>query len=120
MHEMSIAQSLLDIVRQHVEEDELQRVRELKVRVGEFAGVVPDSLEFCFQAMVAETSLRQCELRIERVPFRIRCNRCLNISPSENGFGICPNCGSVETVILSGKELQVVEIELEDNIPESA
>jgi hydrogenase nickel incorporation protein HypA/HybF len=119
MHEMSIAQSLVEIIRHTVEEDDLERVRELRMKLGECSGVVPDSLEFCFQALVANTSLSHCALHIERIPFQIRCNSCSKVSRNEGGFGLCPLCGSADTKILSGNELQVVEIEIEDKIQES-
>ena len=50
MHELGVAQEILDIVRRYVPDTEAARVRDVRVRVGELAGVVADSLEFCFSA----------------------------------------------------------------------
>jgi hydrogenase nickel incorporation protein HypA/HybF len=68
MHEMGIAESVLDIVRQYVPEPRGQLVRRVTVRVGEFAGVQVESLRFCFEAIVAETPYPAASLAIEWVP----------------------------------------------------
>jgi Zn finger protein HypA/HybF involved in hydrogenase expression len=49
MHELGVAQSILDIVRQYVPEDQERAVRAVKIRIGEMAGIVADSLEFAFR-----------------------------------------------------------------------
>jgi hydrogenase nickel incorporation protein HypA/HybF len=114
MHELSIAQSILDIVRQSVPEKELPDVRIVKLQVGDLAGVVPDSLEFSFTVLTTDTPLRNAKLQIDHVPFVILCNACEKTFTNEVGFVLCPTCGGADTKILSGLELQVVEIELED------
>ena len=68
MHEMGIASSVLDIVRQYVPEARAPLVRRVTVRVGEFAGVQVDSLRFCFEAIVADTAYQAAWLEIERIP----------------------------------------------------
>jgi hydrogenase nickel incorporation protein HypA/HybF len=68
MHEMGIAESVLEIVRQYVPEPNGQLVRRVSVRVGEFAGVQVDSLRFCFEAIVAGTPYQAASLAIEQVP----------------------------------------------------
>lgn len=119
MHEMSIAQSIIEIVRQHVPDAETPRVKSVKVRVGEAAGVVPESLAFCFQAATAETAFENALLQIEHVPFVIECKSCATTSEESMGLPICPACGSSDTKVLSGTELNIVEIELEETVPES-
>ena len=55
MHELGIAQNILEIVQQSVTKEQAPAVRWIRIRVGQLSGVVPDSLEFCFQAIVSET-----------------------------------------------------------------
>lgn len=115
MHELSIAQSILDIVHQSVPKEELQNVRTVRIKVGALSGVVADSLDFCFGAISSETPLSQARLSIEHVPFRVRCQTCEREFVNEIGYVVCPECGGVETTVLSGRELQVTEIELDDH-----
>jgi hydrogenase nickel incorporation protein HypA/HybF len=114
MHELSIAQSIVDIIRQYVPDDQAESVRLVKIRVGPLAGVVPDSLDFCFGAIVADTKLRKARLDIEATRLRSQCTGCDEAFEVEEASFICPRCGSGEIKVVSGTELQVVEIELSD------
>lgn len=116
MHELSIAQSIIEIVEQAVAPSDYPAVNAVRVRVGEISGVVPDSLDFCFSAAVAGSSLSNARLQIEYVPLRMECKSCSNIFASELGNIQCPRCEKTETAVVSGTELQVVEIELADHV----
>jgi len=114
MHELSIAQSIVEIVGQYVPPVEQEHVRKITVRIGAMAGVVPDSLEFCFTAIIHRTPLAQAAMEIEFVPFRVACHSCNSTSETEPGLALCPLCGSVDTEVRSGTELQVVSIDVEE------
>ena len=114
MHELSIAQSIVEIVHQYIPNDERQVVKTVKVKVGELAGVVPESLDFCFKAIVDGTPLQDACLQIDHVPFTLKCTTCTGTFRNEPGIMLCPNCGGSNTSVMTGTELQVVEIELQD------
>jgi hydrogenase nickel incorporation protein HypA/HybF len=117
MHELSLAQNILEIVEQHVPRDQSRSVKSIKLRLGEMSGIVSDSLEFCFSAIVAETPMSNAMLDIERIPFTLACRTCRNSFVSEVGVVLCPECGGCDTDVVSGTELQVVEIELCESEP---
>jgi len=112
MHELSVAQSIIEIIQQHIPETEWARVAAVRLKIGAVAGVVPDSLEFSFQAITAESLLSHARLEIESVPFRIHCNTCDATGENEIGFAVCSTCGSTDTKMLSGSELNITEIEV--------
>jgi len=114
MHELSIAQNIVDIVGQYVAPEEQERVRTVTVRIGAMAGVVPDSLEFCFSAVISHTPLANATMVMEQVPFVVACHVCSQETESEPGIALCPRCGSLDTEIRSGTELQVVSIDIDD------
>lgn len=120
MHELSIAQNIVDIVRQSVSQAELAEVRVVRVKLGRFSGVVADSLDFCFSAIAAETALANAHLEFEHIPFRVKCHQCKKMFENDIGFVVCPECGGGNTAVLSGRELQVSEIELENGKERSA
>jgi hydrogenase nickel incorporation protein HypA/HybF len=68
MHELGLAQSIFDIVRSYVPVDKGPGVREVRIRVGDVANVLVESLEFCFGVTVAGTPYDQAVLKVERVP----------------------------------------------------
>jgi hydrogenase nickel incorporation protein HypA/HybF len=114
MHELSIAENILDLVREHVRPPDHRLVTSVKVRVGALAGIVPDSLEFCFSAITSDTPFSTARLEIEHVPAVMECSTCSDTFASELGIVLCPRCGNGNTRLISGTELQVAEIELLD------
>ncbi len=118
MHELSIAQGIVDIIGQYVPREQFPTVKLVRVRVGDLAGVVPDSLSFCFTAVTAGTPLAASTLEIDHVPYTIRCTACDSESTTEPGFALCPRCGSADTRIIAGTELQVVTIDVDDQTSE--
>ncbi len=117
MHELSIAESVLDIVRQYVPGEKAGAVKSVKMKVGTLAGVVTDSLEFCFNAIIQGTPLQGAALEIERIPLVLECHNCGLSSEHDVGSFLCPGCGSGSVAVKSGQELQVTEIELEEEGP---
>jgi hydrogenase nickel incorporation protein HypA/HybF len=117
MHELSIAQSILDIVHEAVPDPGNRALlRVVKVRVGKLSGVMPEALEFCFDALVAGTPLVGAKLAIEHVPIRLECRDCGVASTVEDLTLACPVCGGGAR-ITAGTELAVAELELAEVVP---
>jgi hydrogenase nickel incorporation protein HypA/HybF len=112
MHELSIAQNIVETVYQNVPLDELNRVRQVVVKAGQFSGVVSDSLKFSFRVIVAQTELESAELEIVEVPFRLKCNSCGRTTANDFGIMICGECSSSNTEIISGNELEIIEVRI--------
>ena len=114
MHELSIAQNILEIVREHLPAGVSCQVKSVRIKVGDGAGIVPDSLDFCFNTIIAETPMQGAVLEIESVPFVVKCNLCGKISTNESGIFLCLFCNKSDVTMVSGNELQVTAIELFD------
>lgn len=119
MHELAIAQNILDIVRQSVPEDKAQSVGRVRLRIGKFSGVIPESLDFCFGVIAGETPMRRARLDIEEVQTVLLCRDCSHRFMMEDPAFICPQCKSTNLEMVSGRELEIVEIELQDDGDES-
>lgn len=117
MHELSIAHGIFDIMAEHVPRSRAADVREVRVRVGEASGVLADSLEFCFEAIVSGTPWARARLDIERVPPMARCWSCDTEFPSGDVLIRCPKCRSEGASLVAGRDLQVVDIELAEERP---
>ncbi|MFA6469729.1 MAG: hydrogenase maturation nickel metallochaperone HypA [Bacteroidota bacterium] len=115
MHELSIAQNIVEIVQQNVPELDWPKVRSVVTIVGEQSGVVPDSLQFSYHAITASTRLEHSELDIEPVPFTIHCIECGVDSLTDQGSVQCPVCGMFATTIIAGTELSVREIKMDES-----
>ena len=119
MHELSLAQSILKIVEDNVPPARISAVRIVRVDVGRLSGVVAESLEFCFEALVAKTRLQNSRLSLNLIPLRIACEKCQDTFQSEGDIFRCPECNGSRTSIVSGMELLVTEIELEEALQEA-
>ena len=114
MHELGIAQNILEIVQQAVPVEQAAAFRRIRIRAGQLSGVVPDSLQFCFSVIVGETKMKQASLEIEQIPTLARCRDCRHQFQLEDLVFICPSCKSTNLELISGRELEVVEIELSE------
>ena len=110
MHEMSITQGVVEVCEQHAGG---RRVKEVVLLIGELSGVVPEAVEFCFEACSRGTGLDGARLVIERVPGRAHCPDCGADFALRAYFDPCPGCGGYRHEITGGEELRVKELEVE-------
>jgi len=114
MHEMGIASSVLDAVRMEASRFPGSHICKVGVRIGELAGVNPESMSFCFDALVRGTELEPLALEIEYCTRCHRCRSCGGVFEIRAEGVICPVCGSADSVFLSGDELELAYVEVED------
>ena len=115
MHELALAQEIVAMVARHIPPAQASRVRAVHVRIGELAGVVPESLEFCFSAVVAGTAWESADLVMTRVPAEACCLDCAATFPTQAPGAGCPACGSSFVRMTHGQELHVDAVELADD-----
>ena len=114
MHELSIASSIIDTVTKEVKKHEFRSVCEIRLRIGELTAVVPDLLQFGFKSLVTETFLENTILSIEISNIKGICKDCENEFIVENYIFICPDCSSKQVDMISGNELEIISIEIEE------
>ena len=114
MHELSIAQSVLETVRAEAGRRPGARVCKVGLRVGELAGLDPESLRFGFEVLVRETDLEGLQLEIEHCPRRQRCPQCRNEFVVRDYEIACPGCGAAQTECIGGDELEIAYLEIEE------
>lgn len=112
MHELGIVFHMIKTVERIAEENVLTSVSSVTLELGEVSGVVPHELTSCWNWAVAQTEvLKGAELRIETIPAVTLCENCTHMYPTVPQGRICPLCGSEETVLLQGNEINLKEIE---------
>ncbi len=115
MHEMGVAQQIANIAVASIPADIVDpKVEKLNLRIGKLAAVVEDSLKFCFEIITKETPLAGAELMIEAVPVQARCKGCDHCWEVEGPVFTCPSCQEGAVEVLSGRELEIVSMELAD------
>ena len=111
MHEMSITQGIIELCLQHAAG---RRVRSIDVEIGDLSSVVPEAIEFCFEACSRDTLLDGAQLSIIRIPGVGHCQECGRETPLSELYVPCQHCGSNRITIVTGEEMRVREIEVED------
>ena len=112
MHELTVAQRILEIAEEKARDSGLSRITGIRVRVGSLTTVVPEALDFCFGFAREDTLAGDANLVIEEVRAEARCNSCDLVFPVEQSFFlVCPSCGSSNTALLKGTELDLLSIE---------
>lgn len=112
MHEMSLAQSVLQIVADTARQNGGTRVSSVTLEIGTLAGVEIEALRFCFDAASRRTLAAGAALRIERPEGRAWCMPCGETVRVDGLADGCPRCGSYQLQVTGGDELRVREIEI--------
>lgn len=110
MHELSLTQGVVDICESSAGG---RRVTAVVLQIGELSSVVPEAVEFCFEACAKGTLLEGARLIIEQIPARGKCNDCFAEFPLRSYYNSCPSCGGNRITVISGEELRVKEMEVD-------
>jgi len=114
MHELSVAQSIAEAVEAKAIECNATRVKGVRLKVGAASGIVVDSLTFCFEMLASLVPvLSGTQLWIDTPLHRARCRHCDKEFAIVNYIAQCPICQEWSTEIISGTELQILEMEIE-------
>ena len=111
---MGIASSVLETAQKEAAKRPGARILKIGLRIGEWAGVDPESLRFCFDALVRGDGTNAPSLEIEFLPRRNRCPVCGNVFALQQFQIECPGCGAEVTEPVSGDELELAFVELEE------
>ena len=111
MHELSIAQNIVDILHGQMKIHNLSKIESVSLRVGVLRSVVIESLSFSFHVLTSGSPLEGARLEVEEVPIRARCMECGQHFTLKNWMDDCPLCRGPRVEITSGKELEIVAIE---------
>lgn len=114
MHEVGIAASVIDAVRAELAQRPGFRANAVALRIGELAGVDPESLRFGFDALVRDSDLDPLRLDVEFISRLQECLNCTLRFAADRYTLECPACGSLRGACIAGDELDIVSIELEE------
>lgn len=122
MHEVGIMREVMEMAERAAREAGCEVIGRVVVRVGAFSGVVPEALQFAFEALHRERPmLTGAELEICRVPGVAFCDQCRREFAVEDPIFQCPDCGQPTATLVRGRELDLLSIEgLESDSPNGA
>ena len=107
MHEMSIMQSVLDGAFEALEKSGETRITEIILTVGEQTDIQEIPLNFAFEALKQNTPAHNAVLKVNMLTTRSHCADCDAEFDHDRFSMLCPNCGSLDITLLTGRELRI-------------
>ena len=112
MHEVGIAQNILEVIQKEAEENNSNEIKKVKLLLGEFTGVVREALEFAFDILKKDTLAKDAELEIETKKLKTYCSVCKkNFNHVSEPNFICNQCGNALEII-EGREMEIEYIDI--------
>lgn len=113
MHELPVTKSIVNISCEEAEKHKVHKVKEIRIKIGELTGLVPDSIQYYFDIISKGTKVEGALLDIEKLPIKILCNSCgNNFKASKHDFQ-CTRCSSRDIKIEGGNEFYIESLEVE-------
>ena len=112
MHEMALAESVLQIVEAQAREAGADKVVVVWLEIGKLSHVEPDAMRFCFDAVTAGSMVAGARLEIDRAPGRAWCHDCGQEIEIPALGSACPGCGGYKLQVTGGSEMRVKEMEV--------
>ena len=86
--------------------------KHLNIRLGELSAMTR-ALHFCFGSASQGTSCEGAILNIEDIRLTVFCDTCDSVKTPSGRYNFrCPDCGMPTPTVVTGREMQLVSIEL--------
>ncbi len=112
MHELSIAENIIEIVVEAAAKENASAVSRIILDIGRLSGIEKDALQFAMNVVIKGTIAEHAEIILNDIVGRAHCAGCGQDSVINDFFELCPHCNSHELEILSGKEMKVSKIDV--------
>ncbi len=114
MHELGIVMHMIDQVERVADENRVDQVKKINMEVGEVSSVVPELFSDCFQWAKKKTRhLQQAQLELIILEGVSYCQDCRQTYKTTEFAKQCPYCGSGNTYLITGNEINIRDIEVE-------
>lgn len=113
MHEMSLAEGVLQVIEEAARKDQFQQVSTVWLEIGQLSGVEPQAMAFCFDAVTRGSVADGARLGILTLPGQAWCMACAKTVPMNEVCGECPDCGGFQLQVTGGTEMRIKELEVE-------
>ncbi|MDE3010072.1 MAG: hydrogenase maturation nickel metallochaperone HypA [Pseudomonadota bacterium] len=113
MHEMSLAEGVLQLIEEAATSQGFSRVKTVWLEIGELAGAEKEALRFCFDVVTRGSLASAAQLEIIDRPGQGWCLQCACTVHVAALYDACPHCGSHQIQVTGGSELRLAELEVE-------
>jgi hydrogenase nickel incorporation protein HypA/HybF len=115
MHELSITMGIVSIVLQKAQEVKAKKVTRIDLVIGRLSGIIPECVELQFQIISRKSIAEGAHLAFIQPPAQLRCRSCGTSIETDRYSAVCGTCGETAMEALSGFELAVESIEVDQD-----
>lgn len=114
MHEMSLTQSILDIIEEHATTHGFRTVHSIRLSFGRLSGIEPQALQFAFEVLSEGTRAAGARLLFDILPISLYCMQCEQTHAVPAYTARCPRCQGEEIMLAGGtEELKLIEMDVD-------
>ena len=113
MHEMALCEGIIGIVEDEARKRAFSKVKVVCIEIGALSHVAPEAMQFCFEAVAAQTIAKGAKLEIIETPGTAWCMACSTNVEIKQRYDACPSCGSYQLQVTGGEEMRVKELEVD-------
>lgn len=115
MHETSIVNSIIKTLEMEFEEEKINNLKGIYLKVGILANIEPQLLQSAYHAYGHDDErYHDVPLYVELTDIKIQCEVCNHITDVKSYRFICENCERPSKNLIQGEELLIHKIEFED------
>jgi len=112
MHEMSLAESVREIVDETARANGVRRVAAVRLEIGKLAQVEIDAMRFAFEVVTRGSFAESARLEIVETDGSAWCMRCSDSVTITRRGDACPKCDSYQLQVTGGDRMRVMDIEV--------
>jgi len=112
MHELSLAEDMLDLIQTRAKSDNFERVLKVTLEIGRLSHVEADAMAFCFDAVVKSTIAEGAELQIVTTEGIGKCRQCQQQTPLEQLYDPCLHCGAFGVDLVQGDGVNIKSLKV--------
>ena len=113
MHEMALAEGVLQVIEEAAAVQGFTRVSAVWLEIGQLAGAEVEALRFCFEVVTRDSVADRARLEIVACAGQGWCLPCAATVPLARLYDACPQCGSHQIQVTGGQQLRVAELQVE-------
>ncbi len=113
MHEMSIAINIVDIAVDTALKSDAKKINEIVVDIGRLAGIIPESLLFCYDSACKDTIAEGSQLKLNIIQAKAVCDSCGFEFDADSPVPLCPKCDDFVLRVNGGRELKIKSINVD-------
>lgn len=112
MHELSLCESILDVLEQQAKQQQFHTVKTVCLEIGKLSCVEIDALHFCFASVMQNSLAESATLKIIEIDGKAWCERCQTSVTIDQRYDECPQCGAYSLNITDGEQMKIKELEV--------